>query len=155
MRVYIKSKSKFDTLMRERMIDDSNVESFNDCFISICNTHGAVGNKSFFRRNHKNVLVLYFDDITNPAEQTATVRIFKHKHMDQILTFIQANSGSSSCYVHCYAGQSRSGAIGTWIYDNFGNYPIGVFKADNRFICPNPYILRMLNNKLSPYLQYS
>ena len=107
----------------ERGIDDSNVEDFeNDAFISIIGTtddsYDMVG-RHHFMENHKNVLNLEFDDVEKDIEVGGySFKAITDEQAEAIVKFIIDNKGKDF-YVHCLAGISRSGAVGTFIFDFF------------------------------------
>ena len=74
--------------------------------------------------------------------------IFNENHCEQIISFItEANKKSEKeiLIVHCMAGISRSGAIGTFANDIL-KLDYNRFKKDNPIVRPNPFILRTLRN---------
>ena len=120
----------FDSTMKEKGINDENVESdFNDsAFISIIGTPECLkyyldeaDTTHYFQNNHFNVLNLDFDDISSD-ELEYEGHIFKGFSMEQAkktYDFIESNLGKNF-YIHCRAGRSRSMAIGTFIRDFYG-----------------------------------
>ncbi len=59
----------------------------------------------------RGVLTLYFDDI---VQETEGAVLFSKDHAAQILDFIEAHKNVDTLLVHCYAGQSRSMAVGAF-----------------------------------------
>ena len=110
MRVFILSKQEMAYLARTpkwRQI-------FNDCaFISI----NDVGCKSPVTDEGTNLLILHFSDIEQGFNiQTGSNHIlFSQKNAVDIVTFAKENLDKSIVFVHCYAGESRSGAVGKFL----------------------------------------
>lgn len=147
MKVEVIRKTKFDKLMVDNNINDQNVESFTDtAFISILNSE-ATGH---FKTNHNNVLVLNFDDVTDDLNWDDDPDfygpvLFTVEQAKQILEFIEMNKEKKQFIVHCSAGISRSGAVGTFINDYFG-LDYSTFRRTNPQVQPNPFVLRTLRN---------
>ena len=67
----------------------------------------------------------------------------------QIIEFIKKIDPEKTEYLimHCFAGISRSGAVGTFCAEYFKDYiDIQEFKITNFRIDPNPHVLRILRN---------
>jgi predicted protein tyrosine phosphatase len=153
MEVVILSKQQFDAAMANHKISDENVEERHSLFISINDANGS-NEQPYFKRNHSNVLIQYFDDVDEDmsipiigTNEFKKCTAFTLDQAVQILEFINlpANKSRKQCIVHCAAGVSRSGAVGTFINDYFkGNY--FDFKKLNPNIHPNNHIIRTLKN---------
>lgn len=146
MRVHILSKIEFDKLMINNQINDSNVEKFDSImFISIVDTQNRQG--PYFKENHDNVINLRFDDVENDGEssptQEAQTKAFSEKQAKELYNFIKKNKDKEQCIVHCMAGISRSGAVGTFV-NGYCQGDWERFKRDNPHIVPNPRVHRML-----------
>lgn len=142
--------------MQEYKINDDNVESFHGIFfISINDTETSLYHKkSWFDRDHSNVKILYFDDVENENETSPTnsgkCTPFTNEMANDLHKFIKNNLHKYQCIVHCEAGISRSGAVGTFICDiSKTNYQD--FMRENPHIYPNSRVLRMLNYNASIY----
>ena len=151
MKVNILSKSYFESQMKSHNITDDNVESFNEVmFISILNTDDVGDNIGHFKNNHSNVLVLKFDDVEvdlnwEEDQHFYGAKAFTEDQAKEIINFITQNKHKKNCIVHCSAGISRSGAVGTFISDYFrADYK--EFKKRNPYIHPNGLVLRTLKN---------
>ena len=149
MIVRVLSKSHFDTVLPRMRITDLNVSEHKDkAFISIINSD--TDDKSYFDKDYSNVLRLVFDDAT--AEENINrvnmglneLQLFTKEQGIKILKFIEDNKHVETFYVHCLAGQSRSGAIGVFINDLYGEETYFQFANSNPIIKPNYYILAML-----------
>ena len=150
MNINVLSKPVFNNLMREHKINDDTVENYKDVFfISINDTKTSPYYKeSWFKRDHDNVKVLYFDDVESEGETSPTnsgkCKPFTEKMAEDLCNFINKNLGSGQAIIHCEAGISRSGAVGSFICDmSKSNFP--KFLRDNPQISPNGRVLRMLN----------
>ncbi len=149
MKVHILSKQQFEDQMNIHQITDKTVESFDKImFISILNTDDIGDNIGHFKNNHSNVLVLKFDDVEvdlnwEADEQFYGAHAFTEKQGQLVIDFIKENKHKTTCLVHCSAGISRSGAVGTFVSDYFrADYT--QFKKRNPHIHPNGLVLRTL-----------
>lgn len=146
MKVLVLSQRQFDNLMVDNSVNDKNVEEKTKiALISITDTSGF--DKHYFKTNHKNVLNLKFDDIEEDIGKYKTISI---KQGRQIISFLEGINKDVVVYllVHCAAGISRSGAVGTFANDYF-KLDRDVFKLDNPYIHPNGNVMRVLNNIMS------
>lgn len=117
-------------------------------------------------QGHPNVLRLYFEDITpfHTREMGGTEdgsTLFTAEHAKNIHSFvdkaISANAGK--ILVHCEAGISRSGAVGSAINDYVNRFQANKPKDwDNffnggceRHLNPNPHVSRLLKEELGFY----
>ena len=148
MKVYVFAKYQFNKLMEDNSINDENVESRDSIFfISIVDTQSKGGN--YFKRDHNNVLNLRFDDVEHDLESSPTqkedTRAFTEEQATKLFQFIKKHKDKETCIVHCEAGISRSGAVGTFVNGYMqGNWE--EFKRLNPHISPNARVERMLNN---------
>ena len=152
MEVTVVGKGLFDAAMKHHGITNENVESFNKfMFISVTDTLGFAEDP-YFKENKSNVLNLFFDDVEdddgdwegmNIAGQTKS---FTEEQATQIFDFIEKNKDKEFCIIHCYAGISRSGAVGAFVNDYFGGHYMDFIKA-NPQVQPNPKVTRLLNRE--------
>lgn len=151
MEVIVLSKREFDSLMLENGVNDNNVEKIDPtCFISITDTDKSVsGRYHFFKNNHPNVLNLDFDDVEKDGESSPTqlynTKAFSEEMASELIDFINKNKHKTQFIVHCMAGISRSGAIGTFI-NTIQDGDHEAFKRANRRILPNPMVYKTLIN---------
>ena len=120
--------------------EDAGGETDSYAVISIQDSH--MGGFGFaFQENQfcKGVLTLYFDDIVT---ETADAVLFTDEMAEQILDFIAAHKDAETLLVHCYAGESRSRAVGAFAVDLLGGDNSAYF-ADGRM---NTYIYDVLEN---------
>lgn len=146
MHVLITSKDTFDTLMEMRGITNDNVEQHNQtCFISINDPQGTPEVPYF--TEHANVKVLFFHDLEEDVEHPkyGTLKAFTMDQARELCDFILNNKDKTNCIVHCAAGVSRSGAVGTFINDFFKG-DLYEFHKRNPYIHPNAHVLRLLKN---------
>ena len=150
MKVFILSKPQFDSLMRTNNLNDSTVESRDSVFIiSIVDTDQfSASREPHFKENHENVLNLAFDDCEHDGQPSPTqpegTQAFSESQAKELFEFIEKHRNKEQCIVHCMAGISRSGAVGTFI-NGYGQGDWGDFKRINPQISPNERVHRMLN----------
>lgn len=66
--------------------------------------------------------------------------------LKKIINFINKHKDKSVFVIHCSAGISRSGAVATFIKNKFiGEIDEEKFQYENKYIQPNLYILKRLN----------
>ena len=147
-KINILSKPEFNEFMSNHKIDDSNIGDFSFAAISINDTHGQWA-VSWFNEDHPNLLRLWFDDVEHDEEVSPTNKIsckaFSADQAKAVFEFVNANK-DKNFIVHCAAGISRSGAVGSFILD----YLEGdreYFEKYNKHILPNPRVRRMLNRR--------
>jgi predicted protein tyrosine phosphatase len=160
MKPFALSKLIFDIDMKRHNITPENVVQTrkNACFISINETTNEGDKypelKPYFPESKENVLVLYFDDVTEDTPchifntgETIMTKAFTEEQGKTLLNFIEVNKDKAYCFVHCAAGISRSGAVATFINDYFeGDYQ--EFKSMNPHILPNVTVLAVMNKLL-------
>lgn len=149
---YAFSYSEFCSLMDRHHISDDNPELKNSAFIEVMGEQELIYMPMYFKKDHPNVLRLYFDDIDEPLD----VKYFDGRdggHLEpmteeqgkQIVDFVKANEHRGSFLVHCAAGISRSGAIAKWITEYFGGDE-AYYKQMNLYTVPNQRILNILRD---------
>lgn len=140
--VSVYSHSDFDALMQKMDVNDGNVEQkFNNlAFISIVGTDECQKyyleeeEKHWFSSNHKNVLNLEFDDISEDIVYKGHLfRTINETQCDNIIDFI-TNNLEKDFIIHCRAGKSRSQAIFRFMADCFPLY----FHIDESALKNNP-----------------
>ena len=148
MKVRVMSKNHFDKLLPRINVFDQTVEEQNCAFISIIGSDPE--EKSYFNNDHPNVLRLVFDDITS-EEKISMIKLgqsnrvlFCKEDAEKIIDFVDRNKDKYECFVHCAAGVSRSGAVGTFINDLCQYESFEAFARSNSQIKPNFYILAAL-----------
>lgn len=151
MDILVSPKQEFDGILRQRNINDENVETFNDImFISINDSDGHFS-QSYFNREHPNVLIMYMDDVSKDGQSSPTnsgeTRAFTEEDADRIIEFIQKNKDKHGALIHCAAGISRSGAIGHFLV-NYFEEDFQRFQEKNYQVRPNAHILSTLNRRV-------
>lgn len=145
MIVKVLSQTQFNITLDKNAISDKTVDQFSkSIFISIC----GHGDNHYFKFNHDNVLNIKFDDLSDEEFKRvnrADLVLFTEEHARKIIAFLEKNRDKNYCWVHCAAGVSRSGAVGTFINDHFSDVHYFNFMDANRNIKPNSYILSVLN----------
>lgn len=160
MKILILNKAKFNQFMEYNMITDDNVETKDAMFISINSPFngellfGAQTTvESYFKRQHSNVMIMHFGDYGEEFVLRNTYKgptgLFNQFKAKKLYEFIKRNKDKSMAIVHCGAGISRSGAVGTFIYDLYGRDTMTweEFKRKNPQISPNEYVLKLLYNE--------
>ena len=149
MIVRVLSKGHFDTVLPRMRIDNTNVEEHVDkAFISI--TDGDMKDVHYFDKDYSNVLNLEFDDATDEENERRVksgqkeLVLFTKEQGKKIIDFVEKNKHVETFFVHCLAGQSRSGAVGVFINDLFGEETYFEFANSNPIIKPNYFILALL-----------
>jgi predicted protein tyrosine phosphatase len=147
MHVRVLNQTNFDLLLPKMGILESSINTHKDkAFISITNPIG----KHFFKNNYSNVLNLEFDDATDEEnlrrvrEGLEELTLFDEEQAIEIINFIEQNKHVETFYVHCLAGSSRSGAVGVFINDLYGDESYFEFLNSNPIVRPNYYILALL-----------
>ena len=155
--------------MKKRNIDDSNVEDQKGTiFISINDPFDRESH--YFKKDHPNVLTLYFHDANEPDPMDShpgDIEFYssynKEKDVHERKRFIYFNEemarkvldlleharekNASSVLVHCTAGVSRSGAVATFARDFFESPSIKEFTSENPWIVPNSTVMKKLKQE--------
>ena len=100
------------TLTEQKLLDSSKVISINTPVYAPKNI--VKEEPPFILLNHPNLLILYFHDYYKPLQD---VVLMSDEDAQKIKQFITGNE--ETVYVHCTAGISRSGAIGTFLSEYF------------------------------------
>jgi predicted protein tyrosine phosphatase len=148
-KIIILGKLDFDKTMEYSNTNDSNVEEKDIMYISICSPQdddqpyiAQLSRESYFKEEHSNVKIMYFGDYLYPGEHS-----FTEEQAKELYEFIKENKDKSMAIIHCGAGISRSAAIGTFIFDFYGETTFEEFKRDNPRIHPNFYIYKLLKEQ--------
>ena len=160
MKVIILNKPKFNHFMEYNMITDDNVEEKDAMFISINSPFNGellfganTIPQSYFKRQHSNVLIMHFGDYGEEFVlrniHKGPTGLFNEYKAKKLYEFIKRNKDKSFAIVHCAAGISRSGAVGTFIHDLYGTMTWEEFKRKNPQIQPNEYVLKLLRQELN------
>lgn len=106
--------------------------------ISIQDTHTRGFGFTFSESNFcKGVLTLYFDDI---VKEVPGAVLFDDEMAEKIISFIMEHKKVDTLLVHCYAGQSRSRAVGAFAVKMLGGDNSRYFKG----AIPNQYVYDVL-----------
>lgn len=149
MIVTITSKQAFDKHLQLKGVSDDNIHERTDLFIISINDTRGTPEIPYFKKQHENVLTIFFDDVEKDIEDEkyGKIEAFSYGQAQQIIYFIKANKHRAKCLLHCAAGVSRSGAVGAFINDYFLGDHVE-FKKRNPHIYPNGYVLSLLNRVL-------
>jgi len=106
-----------------------------------------------FREDRKNLMVLYFDDVSKNIKSAVCLdgkireaKVFTKKQAKKLVDFIELNKDKKSCIVHCTAGISRSGAVGSFINDYYNNNSKEFYRKHPN-IEPNSVVKSLLKNE--------
>ena len=117
---------------------------FTDTYavISIQDSHtGGFGMKFAENQFCKGVLTLYFDDIVTEVDGAI---LFDDEMADKIIDFIDGIKREvDTLLVHCYAGQSRSRAVGAFAVEMLGGDNSKYFEDGSS---PNMYVYDVLES---------
>ena len=111
--------------------------------ISIQDTHtGGFGVTFAENKFCKGVLTLYFDDV---VKETKGAVLFDENMADSVIAF--SHMDVDTLLIHCYAGQSRSRAIGAFAKKMMGKSNQTYFSADKFWAgTPNEHVYNMLED---------
>ena len=119
------------------------MESDTYVVISIQDTHTQGFGVTFTENKYcKGVLTLYFDDIEREVKDAV---LFNKEMAEKIIHFIQDHLDVDTLLVHCYAGQSRSRAVGAFAEKLLGRDNSEYFKEYH----PNMYVYDLLEEVYS------
>lgn len=97
--------------------------------ISIQDTHTGGFGVTFTPSQYcQDVLTLYFDDVIRDVDGAV---LFTDEMAKQIIAFIKKNQKVETLLVHCYAGQSRSRAVGAFAVKMLGGDNSRYFSQGN------------------------
>lgn len=148
--VKVYSKTDFELVMDANWLSDENVEESSNAFISIT---GHIDQENhWFEGNHLNVLNLRFDDINQDelkipiiGEGESIAKGISKEQARDIVDFVLDNK-DKDFHVHCHAGISRSGAVGSFIAQIL-HHDTREFFAQHPHIHPQQRVLRMLKEE--------
>lgn len=122
-------------------LEEMAVRSDTYALISIQDTHtGGFGISFTESLCCKGVLTLYFDDV---IRETPDGVLFTEEMAKRIIDFIETHRKTAdTLLIHCYAGQSRSRAVGAFAVKMLGGDPAKYFKNGS----PNLYVYRLLED---------
>lgn len=149
IKIKVLSKPEFNQFMMELGISDKNVETkMKDvALISINDTMGD-WSTSWFDFDHPNVIRFWFDDVERDEQKSPTnaftCRTFTDEQAERLFNFIKENQ-NKDFIVHCSAGISRSGAVGSFINDYLDSDKEFFHKFNAKRIFPNAHVSRLLN----------
>ena len=116
--------------------------------ISIQDTHtGGFGLTFEESQFCKGVLTLYFDDIVREVDGAV---LFSREMAQEIIYFILGHKAVDTLIVHCYAGQSRSRAVGAFVVKMFGGDNSRYFMTGS----PNQYVYDTLIDEWNRIQQF-
>ena len=128
------------------------VKSLNEAFDFVMDHYYPAGceedakRKDTYAENKfcKGVLTLYFDDV---VKETKDAVLFDENMADSVIAFIRSHMDVDTLLIHCYAGQSRSRAIGAFAKKMMGKSNQTYFSADKLWAgTPNEHVYNMLED---------
>ena len=137
------------------LVNDYNVEEIlkEDIIISITDSPTGFSDydKPLFLKKHDIILKLVFDDVSEDEAASPTNRgktkAFDVVQANQVLDFLEKHKDKKRCIVHCAAGISRSGAIGSFVNDVYGSGNFLELKRRNPYIMPSPYVSQVIRRE--------
>lgn len=87
------------------------------------------------------LLTMHVDDVGE--ESGHWFHPFTPTHADRLATWFDLADKQRPFLVHCWAGVSRSGAVGLWLAERLGYTEEEYLNANPR-VRPNPYIIQVL-----------
>ena len=136
----------------ETLCNDSNVEDFvNDYFICI-NATENIHSEPFFKKDHDNVLNMYFDDVLEDtvkyfgptdSEFKCYAKACTVSQAKQMHNFIKHIPESSRLHIYCTKGKSRSVAVAKYVNEVVN----GILSTDDGHNILVYELLRCLNSK--------
>ncbi len=154
MKIFVVGKQAFDDLMRSKGITNGNVENNTKAFFISINDCFETGEVPFFSER-RNVKVMFFDDaerdlneLDTPNKGQQVAKAFTALQAEELLMFIDSHKDKDICVVHCTAGISRSGAVGTFI-NEYIDGDRDAFEKRNPYLHPNNLVLRLLKEALA------
>lgn len=144
------SHNEFDEICRINGWNDDNVDALSDkAFISIISSEECQkyyleeDKKHWFKRDHRNVLNLEFDDISEDnLYKGHQFKAMTDEQAKRVFEFIENNIGKDLIF-HCSAGVSRSGALCMFVLDMYGDMYIKHFSEICR-MRQNVHVLSLL-----------
>jgi predicted protein tyrosine phosphatase len=137
MKIKVCSKQQFKEILCQNNITSSNVETLKDYIFIEINDSNKI---SYFNKNLKNVLILYFDDIVFKENNKKLFDIYQAK---QIINFVKENINKENLIIRCEADVSRSGAVYLFINDML-KQDYYEFKNLNKQILSNNHVYTTL-----------
>lgn len=104
-------------------------------------------NTNTIRPDSENFKSFWFHDIDEDIvdeEKGIVYNKASDEQLNSIIDFVEENKAMDYFIVHCTAGISRSGAVGEFVNDFFGEEDYNTFKRNNPQIIPNTYIKNRL-----------
>lgn len=133
MTINVKTYSRLQ-IAKETEFKDSTLKNFpNDFFICI-NATGMLHSIPHFKKEHPNVINLYFDDTEIDKEKWLgpikyTAKACTKEQALEIVNFVDEIPNDSTVHIYCTRGESRSPAIGIFIKE-YRNKESNVEKSD-------------------------
>ena len=152
MKVSVLNRKEFEALLISRYDKTLSIEKDeHNCYISIHNY-----DQDMIEDNCSNFLNLWFDDITDAIDFNAkhypSCSLFTQQQAKLTIPFCEQNHFKKNLYVHCHAGIARSGAVGTFINDAWGEELFDAFSVRHPWLHPNSYVSMLLMREYREFL---
>lgn len=138
MRIRVMSRGEAKTFL----VSMGNSPELNHmAFISICDIDK---DPISFDPWVKNLCLKFNDEDWEDMGTTNPNKFMTEGHAWKILRFVKENEDKVDTFiVNCFAGISRSGAIGLWLTRRFGN-DVDEFLREHSWVNPNKFVLSLL-----------
>ena len=155
MYCYCYSRKEFIGICASNRWSDDTPPPINTAIISICSTedvrnedNSGEPDNHVFEKNHRNVLNLDFDDISQKEEEIETGKAYgiSKSQALEVVKFIRdgISEGINYFIIHCGAGRSRSQAVVRYILDTYSRIRDIIIRPDNPPTTYNSYVLGQL-----------
>lgn len=138
MKVTVLSKAMFQKYVADGLIEKNKDKKV--FYLSINNPDDV--DKTPFREDSKDFKSMWFYDIEESFihhKSGITYDVITDNQLQEIYDYLIEHKDYDYFIVHCTAGVSRSGAVGAFANDLFGEV-YQTFKSRNKSINPNSYI---------------
>lgn len=146
MRITVLSKDMFSKYVSDGLIEKN--ENKKVFYLSINNPNDL--DKTPFREDSADFKSMWFYDIEDDlkcSESGKEYHPITNEQVNELFNYLMSHKDYDYFIVHCSAGISRSGAVGTFMNDLFGESH-QEFRRRNKYILPNLYIYNKLKEKL-------
>ncbi len=134
MAINVKTYSRLQ-IAKETNFKDVTLKDYPTDFFICVNATGMLHSIPHFKKDHTNVINLYFDDTDVDKEKWLgpikyTAKACTRDQALQIINFVDVIPEDSTVHIYCTRGESRSPAIGFFIRE-YRNKESDIQKGDN------------------------
>lgn len=126
----------------------------NEFYICL-NSSGGEHSMPVFTEDQLNVINLWFDDVVQDEvkwgeaiQSWLVARVITEAQSNRLYNFIEQIPSNSTVNIYCSAGVSRSGAVATFLHEQYNAEVISEYTLD-----PNPTVLASLYNSKFKFIQ--